>query len=31
MNGNAAPAARDHIFISYRRDDARGVSGRLYD
>jgi tetratricopeptide (TPR) repeat protein len=25
------PAARDHIFISYRRDDARGASGRLYD
>ena len=24
-------AARDHIFISYRRDDARGTSGRLYD
>lgn len=23
--------ARDHIFISYRRDDARGASGRLYD
>src|SRR3974377_152016 len=22
---------RDHIFISYRRDDARGASGRLYD
>jgi hypothetical protein len=21
---------RDHIFISYRRDDARGASGRLY-
>jgi hypothetical protein len=25
------PAIRDHIFISYRRDDARGASGRLYD
>jgi hypothetical protein len=24
-------ARRDHIFISYRRDDARGASGRLYD
>jgi tetratricopeptide (TPR) repeat protein len=24
-------AVRDHIFISYRRDDARGASGRLYD
>lgn len=24
-------AARQHIFISYRRDDARGASGRLYD
>jgi hypothetical protein len=24
-------SARDHIFISYRRDDARGASGRLYD
>lgn len=23
--------ARQHIFISYRRDDARGASGRLYD
>ncbi len=22
---------RDHLFISYRRDDARGTSGRLYD
>jgi hypothetical protein len=22
---------RDHLFISYRRDDARGASGRLYD
>ena len=22
---------RDYIFISYRRDDARGASGRLYD
>ena len=22
---------RDRIFISYRRDDARGSSGRLYD
>jgi tetratricopeptide (TPR) repeat protein len=24
-------AGRDSIFISYRRDDARGASGRLYD
>jgi tetratricopeptide (TPR) repeat protein len=24
-------SVRDHIFISYRRDDARGASGRLYD
>ena len=24
-------SAGDHIFISYRRDDARGASGRLYD
>jgi tetratricopeptide (TPR) repeat protein len=24
-------AVRDHIFISYRRDDASGASGRLYD
>jgi TIR domain len=24
-------AERDHIFISYRRDDPRGASGRLYD
>lgn len=23
--------ARNRIFISYRRDDARGASGRLYD
>jgi tetratricopeptide (TPR) repeat protein len=23
--------ARDRIFISYRRDDARGVSGRVFD
>ena len=22
---------RDHIFISYRRDDTRGSSGRIYD
>ena len=31
---SAAPgiaAVRDHVFISYRRDDARGASGRLYD
>jgi tetratricopeptide (TPR) repeat protein len=26
-----AAAQRDHVFISYRRDDARGASGRLYD
>ena len=25
------PPVRDQIFISYRRDDARGASGRLYD
>jgi hypothetical protein len=25
------PESRDHIFISYCRDDARGASGRLYD
>ena len=25
------PAVRDHIFSSYRRDDARGASGRIYD
>jgi hypothetical protein len=25
------PSSRNHIFISYRRDDARGASGRLYD
>jgi hypothetical protein len=24
-------AVRDHVFISYRRDDARGASGRLFD
>jgi len=29
--GNPQPAVRDHIFINYRRDDARGASGRLYD
>ncbi|MBV9670056.1 MAG: hypothetical protein JOZ43_03785 [Acidobacteriales bacterium] len=28
MNSADAPADRDRIFISYRRDDARGVSGR---
>ena len=26
-----APVLRDSVFISYRRDDARGASGRLYD
>jgi len=31
MTVNTRPAVRDHIFISYRRDDARGASGRLYD
>ena len=31
MKGSPQPAVRDHIFISYRRDDARGASGRLYD
>src|SRR3954447_23909823 len=30
-NHETSPCARDHIFISYRRDDARGASGRLYD
>lgn len=25
------PTQRNHIFISYRRDDARGASGRIYD
>src|SRR5260370_42296797 len=30
-NGNGLLPVRDHIFISYRRDDARGASGRLYD
>ena len=30
MMGAQLPG-RDHIFISYRRDDARGASGRLYD
>jgi hypothetical protein len=25
------PPVRDRIFICYRRDDARGASGRLYD
>ena len=28
---NTQSPERDHIFISYRRDDARGASGRLYD
>ena len=27
----AANPARDAIYISYRRNDARGASGRLYD
>jgi len=32
MKAPVAPATlRDGIFISYRRDDARGASGRLYD
>ncbi len=31
MKGAPQPVVRDHIFISYRRDDARGASGRLYD
>jgi len=31
MNSDPQPAIRDHIFISYRRDDARGASGRIYD
>src|SRR5215831_13972183 len=31
MPGDMRNSARDHIFISYRRDDARGASGRLYD
>src|SRR5215813_2835413 len=31
MSGDTWNSARDHIFISYRRDDARGASGRLYD
>lgn len=31
MTLGTQPAHRDHIFISYRRDDARGASGRLYD
>jgi hypothetical protein len=31
MNIDAGPAVRDRIFISYRRDDARGASGRIYD
>src|SRR5215470_13264642 len=31
MTIDPQPAAREHIFISYRRDDARGASGRLYD
>ena len=31
MKGGPQAVVRDHIFISYRRDDARGASGRLYD
>ena len=31
MNDDTQATVRDHIFISYRRDDARGASGRLYD
>ena len=31
MASTASAGIRDHIFISYRRDDARGASGRLYD
>jgi hypothetical protein len=31
MAESQTAALRDHIFISYRRDDARGASGRLYD
>jgi len=31
MTSATQPPDRDHIFISYRRDDARGASGRLYD
>ena len=25
------PATRDRIFISYRRDDSRGATGRVWD
>jgi tetratricopeptide (TPR) repeat protein len=31
MKNDPQAAVRDHIFISYRRDDAKGASGRLYD
>ena len=31
MTADSRQSVRDHIFISYRRDDARGASGRLYD
>jgi predicted negative regulator of RcsB-dependent stress response len=31
MTDEGQAAVRDHIFISYRRDDARGASGRIYD
>ncbi|MBK6971830.1 MAG: toll/interleukin-1 receptor domain-containing protein [Sterolibacteriaceae bacterium] len=31
MTAEPQPAVRQHIFISYRRDDARGASGRIYD
>jgi TIR domain len=31
MTPGMSTSTRDHIFISYRRDDGRGASGRLYD
>ena len=31
MSAQSQPTQREHIFISYRRDDARGASGRIYD
>lgn len=31
MSAQSSSTQRDRIFISYRRDDARGASGRIYD
>ena len=31
MVASTPSGSRDRIFISYRRDDARGASGRVWD